>query len=292
MHYDKNIKLLTLIQQQSKVFVEKIKGGLEMNNLDWAVKYAEHGFSVIPTNVNLKSPAIPHSNKPSLTDKEITQLWTDNPNLGIAWKMTNIFSIDIDTPKHSGKTKIDGFKSIRESIPVEWLPDTLTALTPNDGLHLYYLKKDGQPNKTKAGFLPGVDIQAEQGNISLVPPTLLNGVSYEWVNPDQPVVEAPTELIEFIQQKTQKGIKTKKHYYGRKTWTGCLLDELFYPQIVGKRNDYLTHIIGKLFKTGARAETIYQLAIIANNQFQEPLPKNEVTRTFNSILEREVNNIA
>lgn len=59
-----------------------------------------------------------------------------------------------------------------------------------------------------------------------------------------------------------------------------------------KRNDYLTHIIGKLFKTGARAETIYQLAIIANKQFQEPLPINEVTRTFNSILEREVKNIA
>jgi len=28
MHYDKNIKLLTLIQQQNKVFVEKIKGGI------------------------------------------------------------------------------------------------------------------------------------------------------------------------------------------------------------------------------------------------------------------------
>jgi len=76
-----------------------------MNNLDWAVKYAEHGFSVIPTNVNLKSPAIPYSNKPSLTDKEITQLWTDNPNLGIAWKMTNIFSIDMTPLSIVGKQK-------------------------------------------------------------------------------------------------------------------------------------------------------------------------------------------
>lgn len=263
-----------------------------MKNIDWALQYGKQGFSVVPTNVNLKSPAISHAKRASLTDQEITQLWTDNPKIGIAWKMTNIFSIDIDTPKHSGKTKIDGFKSIRESIPLEWLPDTLTALTPNDGLHLYYLKKDGQPNKTKAGFLPGVDIQAEQGNISLVPPTLINGVSYEWVNPKQPIVEAPTELIEFIQEKTKRRTKAKKRYYGLKTWTGCLLDELFYPQIVGKRNDYLTHIIGKLFKTGARAETIYQLAIIANNQFQEPLSETEVIRTFNSILEREVKNIA
>lgn len=263
-----------------------------MNNLDWALQYGKQGFSVVPTNVNLKSPAIAHAKKHSLTEQEITQLWTDNPKFGIAWKMTNIFSIDIDTPKHSGKTKIDGFKSIRESIPLEWLPDTLTALTPNDGLHLYYLKKDGQPNKTKVGFLTGVDIQAEHGNISLVPPTKINGVSYEWVNLNQPIVEAPTELINFIQKKTDCNTKIKNHYQGIKTWTGYLLDELFYPQTVGKRNDYLTHIIGKLFKTGARAETIYQLATLANNQFQEPLSETEVIRTFNSILEREVKNIA
>lgn len=44
----------------------------------------------------------------------------------------NICVIDIDTPSHSGKTKADGFKSIKKWVEKNGeFPETLTCSTPN-----------------------------------------------------------------------------------------------------------------------------------------------------------------
>lgn len=52
------------------------------SNSDWALNYAKQGFSVVPTNPsNVKIPAIEHAGKPPLTQEEIKQLWTEEPNL-------------------------------------------------------------------------------------------------------------------------------------------------------------------------------------------------------------------
>ena len=67
------------------------------NNLEWALNYAKQGFSVIPTKPNnVKEPIFKHAGKPPLTQEEIKQLLSENPNYGIALKMTNIFSIDVE----------------------------------------------------------------------------------------------------------------------------------------------------------------------------------------------------
>lgn len=279
------------------LILKKEKWRLKMNsNLDWALNYAKQGFSVVPTNPsNVKIPAIEHAGKPPLTQEEIKQLWTEEPNYGIALKMTNIFSIDVDTPQHAGTTKIDGFKSLKECIPSEWLPDTLNAFTPSGGMHFYYMKVNGLPNKSAAAIIPGVDVQASPNSISVVPPTKRQDGIYEWnlvPGSKNPVAIPPRELIDFIQEKTNQNASKPILFktFKAKNYAGKLLDALCFQQVKGQRNSYLTSLIGKMLFCGAEEENCYTLAMFANSQFQEPLPEKEVTSIFNSILRKELAN--
>lgn len=259
-------------------------------NLDWALTYANHGFSVLPLIPNTKHPVFKHADKPPLTTEQINKYWAENPNYGIAIKMTTIFSIDIDTPQHSGTTKVDGYKSFKENIPKEWLKTTLVASTPSGGMHYYYLKNNGFPNKPVEGILQGVDIQAHQNNYSVVPPTIINGKSYKWLNHNA-IVKPTNELINFLKEKMPDNKKEtifSSYPSIEPTWTGNLINMLCYPQIKGKRNDYLTRLIGTLLSTHAEPENCYELAIFANEHFQEPLSDKELNRTFNSILRSEI----
>lgn len=261
----------------------------QKTNLDWVLTYAKHGFSVLPLIPNTKHPVFKHADTPPLTTEQIKKYWSENPNYGIAIKMTNIFSIDIDTPQHSGTTKVDGYKSFKESIPKKWLTPTLKSSTPSGGLHYYYLKKNGFPNKPVEGILKGVDIQAHKNNISVVPPTTINGRSYKWLNHN--AITTPTnELIDFLKEKVSVTNKETILSYPslEPTWTGKLINMLCYPQIKGKRNDYLTRLVGTLLSTHADTENCYELAAFANEHFQEPLSDKELNKTFNSILRSEI----
>lgn len=266
-----------------------------MSNLDIALSYARQGFSVIPTKENnVKEPVFQHSNRKPLTEDEIQRYWAINPNYGLALKMDKIFSIDIDTPKHAGTTKIDGFKSIEESIPEEWLPPTLTAITPSGGKHLYYMKtKDNFPNKSQAGILPGVDIQASINSISVVPPTIRSDGEYKWEQTGI-IAEPPKELIEFLKEKLYpKGTRNTnfKPHIGRiKKYTGEVLDKLVAKQDKGTRNSYLTSLMGTMLYTGAEPETCYELLHFTNSRFNDPLPEKEVNTIYASILNKDMNN--
>lgn len=265
------------------------------DTLAWALNYAKQGFSVIPTDPNnVKMPAIEHAGKPPLTQEDIKRIWTQAPHCGIALKMTNIFSIDVDTPQHAGTTKIDGFKSLKECIPPDWLPDTLTASTPSGGMHFYYMKVNGLPNKSGTAIIPGVDVQASPNSISVVPPTKRQDGAYEWnlvPGSKNPVAIPPKELIEFIQNKTNKSTTVNfEPTYRNKTYAGKLLDELCYPQIKGQRNSFLTSLIGKMLYSGANPRACYKLAHFTNTQFQEPLAEKEVDTIFKSILRKDLAN--
>ncbi len=77
--------------------------------VDYAIKYSEHGFSVIPIGQN-KRPLIKFADKPPLTTNQIIEIWAKYPDANIALKTENFFVVDVD--RHS--TNIDGLNSIRE----------------------------------------------------------------------------------------------------------------------------------------------------------------------------------
>lgn len=103
--------------------------------VDYAIKYSEHGFSVIPIGQN-KRPLIKFADRPSLTVKQIKQIWAKYPNANIAIKTEQFFVIDVD--RHGNN--VDGLNSIRELNHPEWFKDTLTEKTAHDGYHFFFKK--------------------------------------------------------------------------------------------------------------------------------------------------------
>ena len=142
---------------------------------EYALKYQNLGFSVIPINPKNKMPLIEFADKPAMTASEIEAFWDGYPNANIALKTTNFFVIDID--KHG---KSNGFESLKKWKYLKLIEPTLQAKTASGGKHLFYFKRDDEPITQMIGFLPGVDIKAHENNYILVAPSATDKGQYEW----------------------------------------------------------------------------------------------------------------
>lgn len=58
----------------------------------------------------------------------------------------------------------------------------------------------------------------------------------------------------------------------------------------GIRNKTLAGMIGALLFRGVEPKSAYQLAMICNENTPDPLPEEEVNRTFQSMLRRDLRN--
>lgn len=151
-----------------------------MNSLlDAALSYAARGWAVFPLKPGQKTPATPNGFKDaSLDAATITQWWEQMPraNIGIATGASSglvVLDIDLDEAK-----RVNGYESFAELAPEGSEQLTLGAVTPRGGTHLYYAHP-GHNVQNKAGFLHGLDIRGDGGYI-LAPPSVVNGVEYEW----------------------------------------------------------------------------------------------------------------
>lgn len=100
------------------------------------------------------------------------------------------------------------------------------------------MKVNGLPNKSGTTIIPGVDVQASPNSISVVPPTKRQDGVYEWnlvPNSKNPVVIPPKELIDFIQEKTNKNTSKPILFrtFKTKNYAGKLLDSLCFQQVRG-----------------------------------------------------------
>ena len=137
------------------------------NLVNYALNYADHGFSVIPIGSN-KRPLIKFANKPSLEDDEIKQIWKKYPMANIALKTDKFFVIDVD--RHGEE---DGMKSIKALDHDDWFKDTLTERTAHDGFHFFFTKPKDLKIQQNIGFLPSVDLKAHKNNYVVVAPIQL-----------------------------------------------------------------------------------------------------------------------
>lgn len=112
---------------------------------------------------------------------KVAEWWKKTPaaNIGIACGEINGFIVvDVDRGHDDG---IDGADTLRElEQKMGALPDTVEALTPNGGRHLFFKYPDGQNIRNKTGIAPGIDIRANGGYVVGVPSILANGKRYEW----------------------------------------------------------------------------------------------------------------
>lgn len=256
------------------------------NLVNYAINYAQHGFSVIPMDPNSKRPLIKFADKPPLTVDEIKKLWQQFPLANIALRTDKFFVIDVD--RHGD---VDGMQSILDLNHNDWFNGTLTEKTAHDGFHFYFQKPKDKTIKQCIGLLPGVDLKAHVNNYVVVAPSSIKGKKYKWLN-HAPMKPAPAGLLDLIEEKSNSIPPTKvaELYVGmnKKTKTTGLFETIingFGDQ--GKRNDRLTEFLGGLLFRNVDPEVAAKLAVIANDNTPDPLPMNELERTVNSMIEKE-----
>lgn len=256
------------------------------NLVNYAVKYAERGLSVLPM-LN-KQPLITFANKPALTPDEIRQIWKKFPYAQIAVRTVSLFIVDIDTKEAHGK---DGFKSIDEYEHKDLLVPTLTQETSTGGRQMIYFKRPDMSMTQHINWLPGVDIKAHDDNYFMIAPSEVKGKQYKWLNHD-PIVTPSKELIDLINTKKFKSTGTyspTQSYSTEKTATSNLFEEIVNGLgETGGRNNALASFVGGLLFRNVEVETAYELAKQANNNTPKSLPPNEFEKTFDSMVQKEI----
>lgn len=229
-----------------------------MKMLDHAIKYAEKGFSVFPIQPNdKKKPYFEwlEFQKRKPTEDEIKSWWLKYPNamIGVATgKLSNIFSIDTDTPEAE-----DQFNSlIPESVLVP------TVKTPR-GLHHHFQYTDGIRNSNN-GLL---HIRGEGGYIIMPPSKREDGSQYKWqldIEEVSPPI-APPALLEYIfsMQRFYRGnVDNSQQQSTLSTSVNILFGE-------HRKDEDLFHTANCLVKGGMQPEEISQILKIIMDSWGE-----------------------
>lgn len=255
-----------------------------MNSLvNFAVSYAEKGFSVIPTLG--KKPLIKFADRPPLTPTEIKEFWKTHPYANIALKTDQFFVVDVD--RHPDGA--DGTKAIKELNHAEWF-NTLCQRTAHNG-YQFFFKKPKERITQNIGFLKGVDIKAHPNNYVVVAPSVVDDKPYQWLN-HKPINPPAEELIQLIEEKGKPQVSNKKierfHPKGH-TQTSRLFEQVVKGLgPTGGRNDALAAFAGGLLFRNVDPECVLELARIANQRTEYSLSDNEVVTTVNSMIKKEI----
>ena len=228
-----------------------------------------YGWSVFPVIPQGKKPATATGFKEATRDPAIIAQWWDcNPeyNIGVATGGANdgIFVIDLDESAEKG---VSGIKTLSEYETTHGaLPATIVSQTPRGGRHLLY-RSDGDV-KCKTGIYPGVDIRGSGGYI-VVPPSVVNGKEYRWINApgSMPIAEANSNVFTFINPVPD----------------GFDRGPFSMPEAIpeGKRTSTLLQLLGSLQSKGLSDDSI-RAAVNAENDARCDPPLSDVE------LEREV----
>lgn len=251
--------------------------------VNFAVQYAERGFTVIPTID--KRPLIKFADQPAMTGDEIREFWKTHPYANIALKTEKFFVIDVD--RHPGGD--DGTASIKELKHPEWF-NTLCQKTAHDGFQFFFTKPKERITQN-IGFLPGVDIKAHPNNYVVVAPSTIDDKPYRWLN-HKAMIQPAEELIQLIEEKGKSTISNKKiesfHPKGH-TQTSALFEQIVHGLgPTGGRNDALAAFAGGLLFRNVDPECVLELARIANQCTEYSLSDNEVVTTVNSMIKKEI----
>jgi hypothetical protein len=144
-----------------------------MTILEYALKYAEKNYSVIPISHD-KRPLVkwePHQ-KTRATSETIRGWWQKFPEAGVGivtGALSNLLVVDTDTPEATQR--------IQEAIPESLVIPCET--TPRGGMHFFFSHKPGFSNRAKVA--DGIDIRTEGGYIAVAPSLNGNGKGWVWV---------------------------------------------------------------------------------------------------------------
>lgn len=255
--------------------------------VDYALHYQKLGYSVIPIDKKSKRAITKFKDK-TFSENEIRRFWHEQPDANIAWRTTDFFVIDIDV-----SVTENGYESLREWELSQYIPKTLTATTPSGGKHIFLKKPKGIELSQDIRVKPGIDIKANKNNYVLVAPSNNAKGSYKWDKSTEEMTEAPAEIISILQTSKQpKELMNFTTDYSRGEFSSKTAK--LFEQVVfglgdkGGRNNALASFIGGLLMRGVDVDATYLLAKIANHYTPDSLPADELDRTFESMVRKEM----
>lgn len=113
-----------------------------------------------------------------------------------------MFVLDLDN-----KNGVNGVEWLAEKIEEhgEW-PNTVEALSPSGGWHVYFQYPDFDPKTCESEIAPGVDVRAHGGMV-IAPPSVKPGAekTYRWKNPPGlfDVARAPQWVLEMLPRREE-----------------------------------------------------------------------------------------
>ena len=263
----------------------------EFSTLDKAMELAKKGYAVYPLIKNTKTPPKGHHGYLEATrDQNTIMDWfQSNPdyNLGLRLDTSRLLVVDVDMhdPTKNGKDSLMKLQRQGKSLS----PDTYIEKTASGGLH-YFFKYTGDKVRQVDNW-PGIDLLSD---FTVIAPSEIDGKQYKPLDGRTlaDIKPAPQWLVDKLAGQNVNW--TSEHAYTTrlKKYTGRLIDELVSGTSSGNRNVWLTKVTGQLFASGADPENVYRLVQMVNDNFVDyPLPENEVTKIYNSILKKEVKRI-
>lgn len=255
--------------------------------VDYALHYQKLGYSVIPIDKKSKRAITKFKDK-TFSENEIRRFWHEQPDANIAWRTTDFFVIDIDV-----SVTENGYESLKEWELSQYIPKTLTATTPSGGKHIFLKKPKGIELSQDIRVKPGIDIKANKNNYVLVAPSNNAKGSYKWDKSTEQMAEAPAEIISILQTSKQPkepmNFMTDYSRGGFSSKTAKLFEQVVFGLgDKGGRNNALASFIGGLLMRGVDVDAAYLLAKIANHYTPDSLPADEVDRTFESMVRKEM----
>lgn len=263
----------------------------EFSSLYTALELTEKGYEVYPLSANTKTPPKGHHGYLEATrDPNIIMDWfQNNPyyNLGLRLDTSHLLVVDVDIHDSAKNGKDSLMKLQRQGKTLS--PDTYIEKTASGGLH-YFFKYFGDKVR-KVDNWPGIDLLSD---FTVISPSEVDGMAYAPLDGRTlaDIQPAPNWLVDELSTNNLNGASGHAYTTRLKKYTGRLIDELVSGTSSGNRNVWLTKITGQLFASGADPENVYRLVQMVNDSFIDyPLPKNEVTKIYNSILKKEVKRI-
>lgn len=234
--------------------------------LEAALRYADIGYAVHPCHPGEKRPILKGWQELASVDPEqIEKWWTEYPAANIGIPTKHLLVVDIDG---------------RDNPWTPDLPPCPISLTPHDGRHHFYRQPEGVLlGNSGSKLAPMVDTRGNGGFV-VAPPSIINGVPYQWAQ-ECPLL--PLAGLEVVPDWIVKILLSDN--------PDDSINEDAIPK--GRRNHSLAQWAGAMRRRGMSERGIYS-GIMAENEARckPPLPSSEVRIIARSIAKYPPNEVA
>lgn len=237
---------------------------------DFALKYLQKGFSVIPMIPGTPNPLVawtPFKEKKP-TEQQVIDWWTKWPTADIAavtGAVSGITVLDIDRTVHDDPNS-----------PLPYygdLPETLTVESGGKGLHLYFKYSKRASLVSDGKLRNGIEIKSDKRLIRLPPSLHKSGNRYKWINKLQ-MADFPDTLV------FDEMIKSKSNF-----------DKSVLVGVGnGDRNNTAASIAGKLIALKTDPIVMFNFMMAWDSMNTPPLGERVIKETIASMVRTDERN--